>query len=1159
MKLHRLTIRRLPGIDRELSVEPATDRPTVITGPNASGKTSLVRALHALLRPAGAPEFVDLDARFEHDGAHWDGRALGSARHWQRNGEEHAPPDWPDADQLDAFLIRADDLLDVGATETGIAEALRRLLAGGFDLDRVRTTDAFRLAPRPQKLHREHEQRLRQLDDLERRQAELADEVERLDELRAELEAAREAESRRRAIERAVKAVEHRQTLATVCRRLDELGSGFGQLDGKEGERLAEIEDELDERARRERTQQRALQDARDRIEATGIADLDAAEAARQGLVDDLRRWQALDAKRRELEQQRERADEHRREAARRGGARGGHVIPVPDLEAVDALDDAAARLEAARTELDRLNREQSAVAELDDPGAELDAARDAGRALRDWLSARPPSAIAWTLNGIALVVLLASGLPWTGAVPAEFVLPLPTGWLALRPLLLGAAAAPLALLIAGGLRARRSGAARRRFEALGVDGPEHWEPVSVARRAGEIDHHSAELVLRRRQWERGLERAGEIEQAERARGEAHAAWQRACTALGLDPDQTDSSAAHRYRLRELHDLQRAEQRAGDARAALDTLAEQATALQRRIADRLTVLSGDEPAPDSAEALADRLRLLESRINEAREARSGIEVARSRLQQLAEDRDALHDRRERLYTNAGLGRGDDALFLDPGSTADDAATDRRSLLHQRLRLLPEWQSLEAERRRLGRAVAEDEEALRNASDLRRLVDQNDLDGLREQLGAVAESAERRDELVREIERVTAERRRALDERELEALNADRERLRDQLADAREARLFAAAGGFLVERAQSRHVADHQPELLKRAGAWFGRFTHAGWALEFDGKNFAARELASGEQRSLAQLSTATRIQLLLALRLAWMDEIGRDRATPPIVLDEVLATSDPARYQAVVEAGAELVRAGRQLIYLSAQPADVEAWTRFHAEPEPRVIELAPTRDDTGFRFTPDRPLPCPDTALAPAEWALEAGVPPLDPFAPAERVALFHLAPDRLADLNALRARRIVTLGQFEQAETLDALPLGDDAADRFEARIRAVRAWLPLWQRGHARPVTAEVIHRSEAVSEKFINEVVDLDTELQGHGPALIEALREGRVKGFRTAKIDDLEAYLDAAGCLAAERPVSDAERIHTLTRTGPLTDPDAERLDAWLRAGVASVG
>jgi DNA repair exonuclease SbcCD ATPase subunit len=1189
MKLERLTIRRLPGIDRDITVEPALDRPTVITGPNASGKTSLVRALRALIHPADAPDFVDLDARFVQDGRHWDGRALGRAREWRcdgelRNGSDG--PDWPDPDQLDAFLVRADDLLDTGSTEAGIAEALRRLLAGGFDIEALLRSPVFSQPSKPRGLHQQHDKRLGELDKLERRQAALADDVDRLEQLQSQLASARRADDRRRAVERALEVLEQRQTLDTVRRRIAALGPGLDRLDGKEGERLAELEDQIAERARRERSQKSALDAARARLDELGFDDLDAADRARQGLADDLRRWQALDARRRELQQQFDRAEEARREAGRRIGARGPDTPPVPDLEAVDALDDAAARLDRAETERAQLKREQAAVADLDDPGPQIDTERNAVRALRDWQSSRPPAAGFWIVNGAVLVACLAVGLPWTGWIPPDYVLPLPVAWTGLRPVLLGAAAAPLGWMMAGAFRAQRSRAIRRRFEAQGLDGPAHWTRDAVSARCNALDRSIADQVLLRRQWERGLERTGAIEQAERACSEAWTAWERACLALGLDADETDRSAAHRYRLRELHDLQRADQRADDARAALTTLAEEQAGLNARVAERLATLKDEHPVPDHADALADRLRALEARITEGRDARSTLVNAQSRLEQLEADRTALDTRIERLFANAGLledpdeilrdpndpfgGPGVDAPVqgpdhdpdrdpehdLDPDATASSTQAPR-AVLQQRLRLLPEWQSLDSERRRLEHAVGEGQQALESTPDLKSWVDQADLESLRNALNDATLSSNRLEELIREIERIELERKRALDERELEALNADRERLRDQLAEARDTRQFAAAGRFLLERAQAGHVARNQPELLKRAKTWFGRFTHAGWALEFDGQAFSARELATGERRSVQQLSTATRIQLLLALRLAWMDEIGRDRATPPIVLDEVLATSDPARYQAVVEAGAELVQAGRQLIYLSAQPADVEAWRRFHAEPEPRVIELAPTRGDASFRFTPEAPLVRPDPQRAPADWARAAGVSRLDPFAPAERVALFHLAPDRLADLNTLRARRVLTLGQFEQAEALDALPLDDEPVDIFEARIRAVRAWLPLWQRGHARPVTAETLHRSEAVTGTFINDVVDLNQELQGDGPALIDALRDSRVKGFRTAKIDDLEAFLDAAGCLTAEREVTDTERITTLARTGPLDDPAAERLDAWLRAGVAS--
>jgi DNA repair protein SbcC/Rad50 len=51
MKLRQLEIRLLPGIDEAFTVDFQPDAVNVITGPNASGKSSLVRAVRALLYP----------------------------------------------------------------------------------------------------------------------------------------------------------------------------------------------------------------------------------------------------------------------------------------------------------------------------------------------------------------------------------------------------------------------------------------------------------------------------------------------------------------------------------------------------------------------------------------------------------------------------------------------------------------------------------------------------------------------------------------------------------------------------------------------------------------------------------------------------------------------------------------------------------------------------------------------------------------------------------------------------------------------------------------------------------------------------------------------------------------------------------------------------
>src|SRR5690606_31106452 len=104
----------------------------------------------------------------------------------------------------------------------------------------------------------------------------------------------------------------------------------------------------------------------------------------------------------------------------------------------------------------------------------------------------------------------------------------------------------------------------------------------------------------------------------------------------------------------------------------------------------------------------------------------------------------------------------------------------------------------------------------------------------------------------------------------------------------------AAGQFLLERIEQGH-RDQRTGALARAEEWFARFTHHRFELVVQGGStleLRARDVRMGETRALEALSTATRVQLLLAVRLAFLEEAERGRETLPLFLDEVLATSD---------------------------------------------------------------------------------------------------------------------------------------------------------------------------------------------------------------------------------------------------------------------------
>ncbi len=96
MRLRLIEIRRLPGIDEPLRVEGLAPGVNVVLGPNASGTSSLCRAVRATLWP-DAERVADPDVVSLWDESGVPLRAeLRAGVRWQRDGIDCPRPTLPD-------------------------------------------------------------------------------------------------------------------------------------------------------------------------------------------------------------------------------------------------------------------------------------------------------------------------------------------------------------------------------------------------------------------------------------------------------------------------------------------------------------------------------------------------------------------------------------------------------------------------------------------------------------------------------------------------------------------------------------------------------------------------------------------------------------------------------------------------------------------------------------------------------------------------------------------------------------------------------------------------------------------------------------------------------------------------------------------------------
>jgi len=277
---------------------------------------------------------------------------------------------------------------------------------------------------------------------------------------------------------------------------------------------------------------------------------------------------------------------------------------------------------------------------------------------------------------------------------------------------------------------------------------------------------------------------------------------------------------------------------------------------------------------------------------------------------------------------------------------------------------------------------------------------------------------------------------------------------DDLAAERERDYRSQAGYKLAQFVEKNTHDQSLPAVFKRARALLRTVTAGRYEQLFDAERNAVRATDTVAERgfTLDELSSGTRIQLLLAVRLAFVGE-QEDGWQLPIILDETLANSDDEQAGAIIEAIKTLAQAGRQVFYLTAQHTEAAKWEQAlgdgHAV-DHRLINLsAPSTDglpeEIGDRALrpPTNDLPAPDR-LTHAAYGEKLGVPGWSPRRPVGEVHLWYLMDD-LTALHRLLEVGIATWGQLRSLEDSGVrrkFSLEDFQWTRIEAYARILKA---------------------------------------------------------------------------------------------------------------------
>jgi len=1082
LNLTHLYLDRLPGIETPFSV-PAEPGVNLVIGPNEVGKSSLARSVLQLLWPdsqAVSPTSVRGEFR-DAVGPLQARRQDNEPVIWTRKGEPATAPDLPGGHVVRCYRL---GLLDLNRREAGdldgqLAREIRRQMAGGFDLAQVRELfpDHGKKLSRRKRTWNEACQDLQKCQN---RQKQLAAQERGL--------AAQEAAKTRallagRRVNQLVAALEYlalNAREAELQTKLAELPPNMDKVRAGDGETLAELQERIREKTDHVhdlRAEIRRRADHLDQLAITGDL-VELAQVVKQA--------ESLAARTQESA---------RAEAAAAAAVEDARVDLDPALLAAEIpaeSQDAFERLAAAHREL--VTRQARAD--------HLDRLLDL-EMLRETDAAAGPSAV--TPEAQELLVSARLNRPGPG-------------------LLIGGMLALAGAGILFGTEANRSLGGPAALAVFGLGNLGLW---LHARRSHQQDCRRLE----------DLNRAGVDSAIRRTRGELRAELQRQREAV-----QEDLHAAAAERRNLLRELGQSEHRADPGLLQnLDRVARCRTAENQHAGElgrhrynqsalaevfsegrkRLAAM-GLEVEP-SVVALSAGLQ----KLNECRTQAAGLAETQAR------DQSSLRQAQRELATATASSEGLRQRLALPQDKSETAALDQVTV---RVAALPDYENLMLDLKTVRRDFAavggriDGGDDLPPASAVRALSADELVQRLDEQRLLASEATNLTEEIARIKDRINTARGGD----EWEQARARAAEKADDLADLLDEQREGVLGRLLLGTIEKRHEIDTQPPLLEEMNRHLRLFTAGRYRLRVtgdgdrgDSQRFVAID-NTDRTLELTELSDGTRAQLLLAARLAFLTQT-EDGARPPLFLDEALTASDPLRFDAIAGAVGELAAGtGRQVFYLTSNPADLAAWQRALADrnlPPAHVIDLAQRRalavgaTETELALPNLPQVPRPDGRTAP-DYGARLKVPALRPWAHENDVHLFHLWKDDLELVYRLLVGGLPTLGQWRQlgSELVRAGMLDTDRAARIDARGEVYGAFLDAWRIGRDRPVTRQDLAASEALSPAMLTLADDLLTSVGGQGGPFMAAILDGQVKRLNRAKKEALQDYLERHGHL-----------------------------------------
>jgi uncharacterized protein YhaN len=333
----------------------------------------------------------------------------------------------------------------------------------------------------------------------------------------------------------------------------------------------------------------------------------------------------------------------------------------------------------------------------------------------------------------------------------------------------------------------------------------------------------------------------------------------------------------------------------------------QAIAAHRQDFERLTGLL---PTTHMVGLKADPNRLLPLWLEEIRKA-GGLTEEQLRLKREGREKRKQATKLERTISD--LQAQQNVLFLQAGVSSRTELEQRSQSLvrHQELARLLEEAQLELQlvaEEEPELAVVEDDLLTFKAGNNKRRITDGEVE-LRQIDGDIQKAREELGRVKRELDELAGDRRAV-------TLRFEREQLADRLLTSTERWCALELAGDAIDRIRHRMERHCQSETLQLSSKYLSQLTLGKyqniWAPL--GERHLSIDDDAEQTFSVEQLSTGTREQLFLAIRLAMIRRFADEGTELPLVLDDVFVNFDQTRTEAAVETILDVADAGQQVL-----------------------------------------------------------------------------------------------------------------------------------------------------------------------------------------------------------------------------------------------------